>query len=233
MCHQMNNALKMSFLILFILAGQIACQKTSNLVNHGIDISPLVKIDSSYNDIKYTYYRINDTSFIDSIKLYSIESKHLKNVRYFKKPNEYPDKWIDKIVYNQETGEDYLYLIHFEYKSPKVGDTIQISFYPNGIKSEIITYTVDTINYPYLQESFHRNGVLSSKGIYGSCGGLTCQLGLFEYYDTLGILIKTEDFSRVENKGTFIKETEYYDKNRIKSIKFFFKIYYLKVIIAK
>jgi antitoxin component YwqK of YwqJK toxin-antitoxin module len=142
----------------------------------------------------------------------------LEGVEYRPEFETAPDKWIEVIRYDK--AEKIIYTI-YNYKNPKRGDTIKIDWRPNGTIRTIKIYAIDSINYPFLYESFHENGILAEKGIYDEYHSPIVRTGLWRYYDSTGILSKTENYIYPEKKRPYKIITEYYNNGKPKSAKMY------------
>lgn len=218
---------KFIYVILVALAC-FACQRSTNsriIGNNNKVDSSLIKVDERYrhNIVKHTYYNGKETARIDSIKLYYADTKTLESVEYRPALETRDNKWVSQIKY-RKSGKKYSVL--YEYDNPKKGDTIRITYYPTGIISAIETFATDPVKiltsteYSTGYESFYENGVLKEKGAYDQINyQRDFQVGLWSYYDSTGILVKTENYIYPNVNQYYVTRKEYYNNGAPKSEK--------------
>lgn len=214
-------------LVVFIF---IACQRPANklIIGSNDEVAPsllidsfLIKVDKRYkhNIIKYTYYNSEDTTRIDSIKLYYADTKTLESIEYRPGLGTRDNKWISLIRYNKSGKKESLL---YDYNNPKKGDTIKIFWHPDGVILSVMIYAKDSTNSTVIYEEFHSSGILKERGILDEIGYRRAPSGLWQYYDSAGVLVKTENYIYPEKKQPYWVESEYYDNGKPKSEKQFY-----------
>jgi antitoxin component YwqK of YwqJK toxin-antitoxin module len=83
-------------------------------------------------------------------------------------------------------------------------------------------YAKDSTNSTVISEDFYPNGILKEKGILDEIGSRRAPLGLWQYYDSTGVLTKTENFVYPTKKRPYWVKSEYYDNGKPKSEKQFY-----------
>jgi antitoxin component YwqK of YwqJK toxin-antitoxin module len=140
-----------------------------------------IRIDTIYSDwlTKYLYYN-NDDSIPDSTKLVYYDI-NMYTIEYNKRPRRFSSKTF------YSNGK--LSYIMFACDNPQNGDTAYTQYYENGKQQMIHTFADDRGNH-LLEIWFYENGEMK-KGLIGEYGVQLMPVGLWEKYDSLGVLVET------------------------------------------
>ena len=168
----------------------------------------------------YSFCDLRNAVTADSVRFYFVDTGTLAGVEYMRNEKR-TDRWIRSIHYFR-TGE--VQRVNFFYKNDfSVGDTLQISWHPNGVKSRVTIALENGINLPFMEYRFFPTGILLSKGAFKLFreNNVTVSYGLWRFYDEDGKLIKTENFIYPPNERPYVVETRFHSNGNIKSIKMF------------
>jgi antitoxin component YwqK of YwqJK toxin-antitoxin module len=192
--------------------------------NETVADSLIVKRDEDYRPgiIRYRFYNPIHTVVVDSIRYYFADTGTLAGAEYRHSREENVDRRrIRSISYFRTGGIES---ISFDYKNGfLVGDTIQISWHHNGVKSRVDIAMQDGANCPMMEYSFYPTGILSSRGVLGGFQetNFIAYYDLWYHYDEEGRLIMTMNYIHPPNQLPYVVETRFHNNENIKSIKMF------------